>query len=40
MATNRKRWEEMDKSGVSLEKLQLQHEAFNRSEGKTAKTVL
>ena len=33
------RWDSMDKDNISLDKLILQFEAFNRSEGKTAKTV-
>lgn len=33
------RWDSMNKDNTPLEKLVLQYEAFNRSEGKTAKTV-
>ena len=39
MARKAKRWETMDKGNVSLDKLMLQYEAFNRTEGKTEKTV-
>ena len=37
--SNNKRWETMDKGDVSLDKLMLQYEAFNRTEGKTSKTI-
>ena len=33
------RWESMDKSEIPLEKLILHYEAFNRTEGKSEKTV-
>ena len=39
MARKGKRWETMDKGNVSLDKLMLQYEAFNRAESKTEKTV-
>jgi site-specific recombinase XerD len=39
MARKAKRWETMDKGNTSLDKLMLQYEAFNRTEGKTEKTV-
>ncbi len=38
--SSNKRWETMDKGDVSLDKLMLQYEAFNRTEGKTEKTIL
>ena len=37
--SNDKRRETMDKGEVSLDKLMLQYEAFNRTEGKTLKTI-
>lgn len=39
MARKAKRWETMDKGNTSLEKLMLQYEALNRTEGKTEKTI-
>ena len=39
MARKAKRWETMDKGNTSLDKLQLQYEALNRTEGKTEKTI-
>ena len=39
MARKAKRWESMDKGNAGLDKLMLQYEAFNRTEGKTAKTI-
>ena len=39
MAPKAMRWDSMNKNDTPLEKLILQFEAFNRSEGKTAKTV-
>ena len=33
------RWESMDNSEIPLEKLILHYEAFNRTEGKSEKTV-
>jgi site-specific recombinase XerD len=39
MAKKAMRWDSMDKDKTPLEKLVLQYEAFNRSEGKTSKTV-
>ena len=39
MAKKSQRWETMDKGNTSLEKLTLEYEAFNRTEGKTDKTV-
>ena len=38
--SNNKRWDTMDKGDVTLDKLMLQYEAFNRTEGKTDKTIL
>ena len=40
MAKKAARWDSMDKSDAPLEKLILQFQAFNRSEGKTHKTIL
>ena len=39
MAKKAVRWDSMDKDSIALDKLILQFEAFNRSEGKTAATV-
>ena len=39
MAKKAVRWDSMDKDNTRLEKLVLEFEAFNRSEGKTPKTV-
>ena len=39
MAKKAARWDSMDKDNIPLEKLVMQFEAFNRSEGKTVKTV-
>jgi len=39
MARKDKRWETMDKGNTSLDKLNLQYEALNRTEGKTDKTI-
>ncbi|MFQ6028372.1 MAG: tyrosine-type recombinase/integrase [Dehalococcoidia bacterium] len=39
MVKKGKRWETMDKGNTSLDKLMLQYEAFNRTEGKTEKTI-
>ena len=39
MATKAMRWDSMDKDNTPLEKLLVQFEAFNRSEGKSPKTV-
>ncbi|PKB71316.1 MAG: hypothetical protein BZY87_05520, partial [SAR202 cluster bacterium Io17-Chloro-G6] len=39
MAKNAMRWNSMNKDDTQLEKLILQFEAFNRSEGKTVMTV-
>lgn len=39
MAKKTERWDSMDKDSTPLEKLVLQYEAFNRAEGKTARTV-
>jgi site-specific recombinase XerD len=39
MAKKAARWDSMNKDNTPLEKLVLQYEAFNRSEGKTPKTV-
>lgn len=39
MAKKEERWETIDKSGIPLEKLILHYEAFNRTEGKSEKTV-
>jgi site-specific recombinase XerD len=39
MVKKGKRWETMNKSNTPLEKLSLQYEAFNRTEGKSDKTV-
>ncbi len=39
MARKAKRWESMDKGNTCLDKLMLQYEAFNRTDGKTAKTL-
>ena len=39
MAKNAVRWDLMNKDNTPLEKLVLQYEAFNRAEGKTARTV-
>ena len=39
MAKTPKRWETLDKGNVPLDKLILQYEAFNRTDGKTGKTV-
>ena len=39
MVKKAKRWETMDKGNIPLDKLILQLEALNRSEGKTEKTV-
>ena len=36
---NNKRWERMNKSDVSLDKPMFQYEVFNRTEGKTDKTI-
>lgn len=38
-SNKRAKWRQMDKGSTSLQKLALQREAFNRSDGKTAKTV-
>ena len=40
MAKKATRWDTMDKSNAPLEKLVLQFQAFNKSEGKTHKTIL
>ena len=39
MAKKAARWDTMDKSNVPLDKLVLQFQAFNKSEGKTHKTI-
>lgn len=39
MVRKAKRWDAMNKGNTPLEKLILQVEAFNRSEGKTEKTI-
>ncbi len=39
MVKKTKRWETMDKGNTSLDKLMLEYEAFNRTEGKTDKTI-
>ena len=39
-ATRNQRWEHMDKSGTDLSVLIKQYEVHNKTEGKTAKTVL
>jgi|TARA_B100001971_G_C17877867_1_gene376567 hypothetical protein len=39
MAKKAVRWDSMNKNDTPIEKLILQFEAFNRSEGKTTKTV-
>ncbi len=39
MARKAVRWDSMNKDDTPLEKLVIQYEAFNRSEGKTARTV-
>ena len=39
MAKNAMRWDSMNKDDTPIEKLIMQFEAFNRSEGKTSKTV-
>ena len=40
MVKKNQRWETMDKGNIALEKLTLEYEAFNRTEGKTIKTVM